>query len=360
MTTSEFDADRPPEPPRRRRRRAAGEPDTGRRRPDPTLMVPEVEFQSYYGQPVIKPLPWKHEIAAYLFVGGVTGGSGLIGCWAHTLGMTQLRRNSRYSAMVGVGISGALLVVDLGHPERFLNMMRTMKLTSPMSVGSWILSGFGAFAALSTAAEIAELLGWKDPATPLGVVVTLLGWGGSVGSALFAAPLVSYTAVLLSNTATPTWHEAYRELPWVFVFSANAAAAGLAMITTPAAQTVPVRALAAVGATIETVAMHRLHRSLGPLLSEPLHHGQAGKLLRAAEILTVGGAIGGVLFGRNRVGAIVSGLALLAGSVCTRFGMYEAGIHSATDPRYTVIPQRESVRRRHARGDGSADITTAG
>ncbi len=358
MTTSEFDADRPPEVPRRRRRPGGKGGDRRRRnRPDPTSMVPEVTFESYYGHPVIKAIPWKHEIPAYLFVGGVTGGSGLIGCWAHTLGLEALRRNSRLAAMVGVGISGALLVVDLGHPERFLNMMRTMKLTSPMSVGSWILSGFGGFAALSTAAELAEMLGWKRGR--LAPLVVLVGWTGSVGSALFAAPLVTCTGVLLANTATPTWHEAYRELPWVFTFSGTAAACGLAMVTSPTAQTTAVRRLALGAAAIETVAFQRMQKSLGPLLSEPLHHGEAGKLVRASEILTIGGAVGAVLFGRNRIGAIASGLALLAGSVCTRFGVFEAGLHSAKDPKYTVIPQRERVRQRHARGDGSTDITTA-
>lgn len=320
-------------------------------------MVPEAKFESYYGHPVIKAIPWKHEIPAYLFVGGVTGGSGLIGCWAHTLGLHTLRRNSRIAAMAGVGVSGVLLVADLGHPERFLNMMRTMKLTSPMSVGSWILSGFGAFASLSAVAEVAQMLGWKQGR--LAPVIVLAGWTGSVGSALFAAPLVSYTGVLLANTATPTWHEAYRELPWVFTFSGTAAACGLAMVTCPPSQTAAVRTLAVGAAAVETAAFLRMQKSLGHLLAEPLHHGEAGKLVTASKILTIGGAVGAVLFGRNRIGAIAAGLALLAGSACTRFGVFDAGLHSAKDPKYTIVPQRERVRRRHARGDGSTDITTA-
>jgi hypothetical protein len=49
--------------------------------------------------------------------------------------------------------------------------------------------------------------------------------------------------------------------------------------------------------------------------------------------------------GRSRVAAIVSGAALLAGSACTRFGVFEAGQESAKDPRYTVVPQRERLER---------------
>lgn len=360
MSTSAFDADRPPEVPRRRRR--MGEPDTGRRRPDPHSMVPEADFRSYYGRPIVKPAPWKHEIPAYFVVGGVAGASGLIGCWAHTVGLRELRRNARYSALAGVGVSGALLVIDLGHPERFLNMMRTVKLTSPMSVGVWILSAFGASAGMAAASEVAGALGmrqWQDSDGARGLIsltVKMVGAVGSVMSAAFAAPLVAYTAVLLSDTATPTWHESYRELPFVFVFSANAAAAGLSMITTSPAQTHAVRAVAVSCAAIETVAFLRMQKRLG-ILAEPLHHGHAGKLVTASKILTVGGAVGAALFGRNRVGAVLSGLALLAGSACTRFGVFEAGIESTKDPKYTIIPQRERLKARQAEGT-HRDITT--
>ena len=40
---------------------------------------------------------------------------------------------------------------------------------------------------------------------------------------------------------------------------------------------------------------------------------------------------------------MASGLALLAGSACTRFGVFAAGVASAEDPKYTVVPQRERL-----------------
>ncbi|MGB8650573.1 MAG: polysulfide reductase, partial [Mycobacteriales bacterium] len=49
---------------------------------------------------------------------------------------------------------------------------------------------------------------------------------------------------------------------------------------------------------------------------------------------------------RSRLLAAVSGAALLAGSACTRFGVFEAGQQSARDPRYAVVPQRERVEAR--------------
>jgi hypothetical protein len=81
------------------------------------------------------------------------------------------------------------------------------------------------------------------------------------------------------------------------------------------------------------------------ITAEPLHQGTAGRLMRAAKVLTVAGAAGSLLAGRSRAVAVASGAALLAGSVCTRFGVFEAGQESAKDPKYTVVPQRERLDR---------------
>jgi hypothetical protein len=67
--------------------------------------------------------------------------------------------------------------------------------------------------------------------------------------------------------------------------------------------------------------------------------------MKAAKALTVAGAAGSLLAGRSRAMAVVSGAALMAGSACTRFGIFEAGQESARDPKYTVVPQRERVDR---------------
>ena len=95
VTTSEFDSLRPPEPAGgKRRRNGKGKgrravADGSREMP----MVPEAEFTSYYGRPVVKPAPWGHEVAAYLFLGGVAGGSGLLAAGAQLTGRNTLRRN---------------------------------------------------------------------------------------------------------------------------------------------------------------------------------------------------------------------------------------------------------------------------
>lgn len=358
---SEFDSYRPPEPARRRRgggkrrRGFRGGGDGAREMP----MVPEAEFTSYYGRPVVKPPPWGHEVAAYLFLGGVAGGSGLIGLGAQLTGRAKLRRNARLGALTAVGLGGVALVADLGRPDRFYNMLRTFKITSPMSVGSWILSAFSGGMGVAAVAEVDRMTGERLPLGPLRGVLRAVEGPAGLEAGVFAAPLAVYTAVLLSDTATPTWNAAHRDLPFVFVSSASLASAGLSMVTTPVAETGPVRTLAALGVIGDITAMKVLERRMDPVAAEPLHHGTAGQMLRWSERLAVAGGLGAVLGGRNRLVAAASGLALLAASALTRFGVFEAGIHSAKDPRYTIEPQKRRLAARRAAGITDDSITTA-
>lgn len=80
------------------------------------------------------------------------------------------------------------------------------------------------------------------------------------------------------------------------------------------------------------------------MIAEPYSTGRSGRLMRAAQALSIAGAIGAALFARRtRTAAVLSGAALLAASACTRFGVFHAGTASAEDPKYTVAPQRERL-----------------
>ncbi len=310
-------------------------------------MVPPAQFTSYYGRNIVKPSPWEADIPAYLFAGGVAAGSSLLAAGADLTGRDALRRTGRLGAIVALSFSMAALVHDLGRPERFLNMLRTVKLTSPMSVGTWILSTYGPFAAIAAAAELAGLLPPGASEGRLRGPLRLLGLVGrpaGLVAGLTAPPVAAYTAVLLTDTATPSWHSTFKELPFVFCGSAAAASGGLGMIGSPVAQAGPARTFAAGGAIIELVAEQQMERSMG-ITAEPLHHGKAGRYMKAAKVLTAAGAAGTLLAGRSRTMAVVSGAALMAGSACTRFGVFEAGQESAKDPKYTVVPQRERLER---------------
>jgi hypothetical protein len=309
---------------------------------------------------VATPPPSTDLVAAYLFVGGVPAGSGVLGGGGLLTGRPTLRRNARLSALTAVSFGAVALVKDLGRPERFLNMLRTIKLTSPMSVGSWILSAFSVGTAVSAAAEVDRMTGARLPLGPLRNLLQAVEGPAGFEAALFAGPLAAYTAVLLGDTATPTWNAAHEELPFVFVSSAALASAGLAMITTPVQEAGPARKLAVLGVMGDVVAMRVMEHRMDPVVAEPLHQGKAGVMLKWSERLAAAGGLGALLGGRNRAVAAASGLALLAASALTRFGVFEAGLSSARDPRYTIEPQKNRLAARRAAGITGDSITTAG
>jgi hypothetical protein len=70
-----------------------------------------------------------------------------------------------------------------------------------------------------------------------------------------------------------------------------------------------------------------------------------------AKTATVAGAAILARAGAKSRGAAIAGSALvLAGAVATRWSVFKAGFQSAEDPKYTVEPQRERVRKKEARG----------
>ncbi|GLU48517.1 NrfD/PsrC family molybdoenzyme membrane anchor subunit [Nocardiopsis ansamitocini] len=312
----------------------ATRPGRRRRRRGEQLMVPDAEFGSYYGKPVLNQVPWaESDIAGYLFLGGLAGASSGLAAGAHVTGRPALATAMKLTALAAISGSVVALVHDLGRPARFVNMLRVFKPTSPMSVGSWLLAGYGP---LAGAAAISDLTGLLPRA----------GTAATLAAALGGAAVAAYTAPLICDTAVPAWHDGYREMPFVFVGSAAAAAGGAGMLAAPMAQALSARRAAVAGAVLETLALYRMRARMG-LAAQTYDRGRAGRLMKAATTLTVAGATGAVLLGgRSRLAAALSGAALLAGSACTRFGVFCAGTASAADPKYTVVPQRARLRAR--------------
>ncbi len=305
-------------------------------------MVPDAEFTSYYGRPVVKASPWEVDIPIYLFLGGLAGGSSLLAAGADLQGNAALRRPMRWTALGAITVSFAALVHDLGRPERFHHMLRVAKVTSPMSVGTWILTVFSPGAGLAVAGELLPLLPGAWRRSTIGRAVPGLARAGGLLAAVTGTAVASYTAVLLSDTATPTWHDAHEELPFVFVGSAAAASGGAGMVLAPVAAAGAARKLAVGGALLELVVSEHMERGMG-LSAEPLHTGNPGTMMKASKALTAAGAALTVLGGRRRSVAVLAGTALMAGSALTRFGVFYGGQASARDPKYTVVPQRERV-----------------
>jgi formate-dependent nitrite reductase membrane component NrfD len=292
-------------------------------------------FRSYYGESIINPPVWEElDIGGYLFTGGLAGASSIVAAGASLTGRPVTARWCRVGASAAISVSLVALVHDLGRPARFLNMLRVVKPSSPMSVGVWILVAYSPLTFVATAAEF------------LDEVPEILGRVAGVGAGALGAAVASYTAALIADTAVPAWHGGYRELPFLFVGSAASAGTGLALVAAPVAETVPVRRLAIAGALVELVAEQLMERRLG-MVAETLETGRAGRKLKLAKALTVAGAVGaGLLAGRSRGGAVAAGAALIGGSLCTRLGIFEAGMASAEDPKYTVVPQRERMAAR--------------
>jgi hypothetical protein len=130
------------------------------------------------------------------------------------------------------------------------------------------------------------------------------------------------------------------------------------MVTTPVRETGPAQKLAVLGVIGDVVAMKVMERRMDPIAAEPLHQGKAGTMLKWSERLALAGGLGTLLGGRNRVAAAASGLALLTASALTRFGVFEAGLASAKDPRYTIEPQKNRLAARRAAGVTGDTITT--
>lgn len=296
-------------------------------------MAPEPEFTSYYGRPVIKKPVWKTpDVPAYFFLGGLAGSSAVMAALADATARPALARVGRLAAAGGAMAGTGALIHDLGRPDRFLNMLRVFRPTSPLSMGSWLLAAFSGVAGAAAASEVTRV------APRTGAVM-------GAGAAVLGAPLATYTAVLVADTAVPSWHEARAHLPFVFASSSAASAGGLGLVAAPMAESLPARRLAVAGAALSAGTEQLMDRRLG-FLAEPYHQGRPGRLMKTARALTVAGGIGALLSGRSRLASALSGGAVLAGTLCTRFGVFEAGIASAEDPKYTVVPQRERI------GDG--------
>jgi hypothetical protein len=287
-------------------------------------MVPPAQPVSYYGRPVLKKPVWTWEIPTYFFVGGMAGAASPLATAARLSGNHALARRASLVALAGIGVSPLLLISDLGRPERFYRMLRVVKPTSPMSIGTWMVSLFGGATAVATPWHLVGVPG--------------IGYPAAI-TAAFAGPAVStYTAVLIAQTSVPVWHNARHELPFVFAGSSMASAGGATAALTPSRHAAPARVLGVAGAVLEVAADTVMTRRLEPRVRKAYEAPTVRPAHLAARACTVGGA---VLLARGQARA--GGLALCAGSALLRLAVIRAGRASAADPEATVGPQRERV-----------------
>jgi formate-dependent nitrite reductase membrane component NrfD len=303
-------------------------------------MSPRPELRPAADRPVIKPPVWTPEIPLYFYVGGLAGASAGFGLLSDARGEAAMARRAWAVALAGSVVSPALLISDLGVPSRFLNMLRMFKVTSPMSVGSWVLAGFGACTA---PAALQAFTGGSQRA------------GGTVaqaGSGVLGLGLAAYTGALIANTAVPVWHEARTELPFVFCAGAAASSGAALTLLSPVGEAQAARRLAVGGAALElavaeTMVRRLRARGLGQSYDDP----PVKTLHRAATVLSAAGA--GLIAARgggSRLAAVTGGTLLSAGALAERWAIFRAGSKSAERPQDTIGPQRERIRSGLARG----------
>ena len=281
---------------------------------------PDVPIQG----PIMKPAVWTWEVPLYFWFGGIAGGSSLVGLACEVAGDDCSAAVARKVALAAVTPGAPLLILDLGRPERFFNMLRVFKPRSPMSMGAWCLAGFSTVAG---AAVAADLTGRRKTARALGGVL-----------ALFGTYLGSYTGALLAATAVPVWARSRLFLGPIFVCTAvatGAAANRLVLVATGLPEGNPTRN--ALG-TIETVAMagelalSTINEKRLGRLAHSLKQGRPGTLFQTAKWMARAGLALRLARGRGgpRVHHLASVLYLLAG-LCFRFAWVGAGRTSALD-----------------------------
>ena len=168
---------------------------------------------------MLKSPDWHLLIVWYFFLGGIAGGAYFTAAIADSFGSPRDKSVFRVGyvlALLLVSVCGILLILDLGTPSRFLNMVMNFKFWDPMSIGAWMLGLFGAFTFASSVLSFVDGEGMAKLRRRLSLIGIIAGFF-----------IAAYTGVLLSATALPFWREA-RLMGALFL--ASGASTGMAAI----------------------------------------------------------------------------------------------------------------------------------
>ncbi len=302
------------------------------------LPSPQAGDPTYYDRPLLNEPVWEWDIPAYYYVGGLTGASLVLGAAAqigNSNDRAALVRRCHWIGLLGCTMSGGLLIHDLGRPERFLNMLRVFRPTSPMNMGAWVLTG-----AAVTATGAVLLRGRRGLLERIGRVC-----GYAAG--IFGAALATYTGVLVSNSAIPLWQESRRVLPIVFGSSAMASVGcAFEMFVESAQERRITRAFGTIGQVAELAAGIVMEKQVSavPRVGRPLQRGLSGVMWRGASVLTASSAALAMLPNRSRKKRIAAGVLGTLGSLLMRFAVQHAGVVSSRDARASFHHQRAGLK----------------
>jgi len=286
---------------------------------------PEYAGESYYGQPAVKQSAYGLRVALYTFLAGLGGAAQLIGTLAEFAGGRRgkhVSRNGRMIAAANGALAGpALLIADLHTPKRWYNMLRIYRRTSPMSLGSYVVTAFGASSAAAAAGA---------------------GRIAQIPAAIAGAGMATYTPALLATTATPLWASAPRRLGVEFAaaaFASGAAALALAERVSPNGAAVQLDPVAAAGTVVYGLAAFAAARAHArKRVDGALRHGRWAAVHRAGVglgvVLPLACYALNAMAGRSERRSVLAATGVLAGVFLSRWALIEAGNASARDPRH--------------------------
>ena len=286
----------------------------------------------YYGEPVVRPPVWTWEIPIYFFVGGLGGMSAVIALAALLFHHFDVARAAMWVAAVAVVLSSLLLILDLGRPHLFVNMLRVFKPQSAMSMGAWILTAFGGcvvpgLIGLELTAAHAFSGAFNDVLhTATGVLI--------FSSAIFGTLLATYTGVLIGATAIPAWFLHRVFLPIHFGTAGLGSAAGVLELL--GHRIAPLNAIGFFAAGVETALLIWLAFNKHGAADRAIHEHVSGWLIRIGEILNGPLALVLRLFGIIPLAAI----SFLLGALISRIGWIAVGKVSGRDPEAVFASQR--------------------
>jgi formate-dependent nitrite reductase membrane component NrfD len=287
----------------------------------------------YYGQAVVKPPVWTWEVPLYFFFGGLAGMSAVIASGAVIFHQVELARMAMWvAAIAGAVLSPILLIMDLGRPRLFLNMLRVFKHRSAMSMGAWILSLFGACVVPGLVAL--ELHSHHVFAGTLGQLIRIAAGLFIFGSAIFGTLLATYTGVLIGATAIPAWFLHRTLLPIHFGTAGLGSAAGLLELL--GHRIAALNFLGYYAAVVETALLIWLSLNKHGTADRAIHEHGSGWLIRISEFLSGPVALLFRFFGIVPFAA----LSFMLGSLVSRVGWIMVGKVSGRDPEAVFASQR--------------------
>jgi hypothetical protein len=286
----------------------------------------------YYGQPVVRPPVWTWEIPVYFFVGGLGGMSAVIALGAALFHRVEVARAALWVAAIASVISPVLLILDLGRPHLFINMLRVVKPQSAMSMGAWILAGFGMCVVPGLIAFELHIIHMAS-----GVIDQTLHIAAGIlifCSAIFGVLLATYTGVLIGATAIPAWFLHHKLLPIHFGTAGLGSAAALLELL--GHRIAPLNAIGFFAAAVESALLIWLSLDKHEAADRAIHEHRSGWLIRIGELLNGPFALILRFFGLIPLAAI----SFLLGALVSRFGWIAVGKVSASDPEAVFASQR--------------------